>query len=79
MNARAMIQGGYSGLGKRTLRRSRCAGMRAGHRTVIVEFIVDDVDAEFRRLQDLLTDVVTEPKDMPWEIASCSSGTRTAI
>ena len=33
---------------------------------VIVEFAVDDVDGEFDRLRDSLTDVVLEPTTMPW-------------
>jgi uncharacterized glyoxalase superfamily protein PhnB len=37
----------------------------AANRTAIVEFQVDDVDAEFARLQDAV-DVVHEPKMMPW-------------
>jgi predicted enzyme related to lactoylglutathione lyase len=38
----------------------------AANRSAIIEFLVDDVDAEYARLQDLVTDVVTAPKDMPW-------------
>ncbi|MGV0583245.1 VOC family protein [Mycobacteroides chelonae] len=38
----------------------------AANRTVILEFIVDDVDAEFARLRERLADVVTEPTTMPW-------------
>lgn len=38
----------------------------AANRSSIVEFIVDDVDGEYQRLQDQLTDVVTEPTTMPW-------------
>ena len=40
------------------------------NRTAIVEFQVDDVDAEFARLKDKV-EVVHEPKVMPW-------GNRTA-
>lgn len=36
----------------------------AANRSVIVEFRVDDVDAEYVRLNP--TDVVTVPTDMPW-------------
>jgi predicted enzyme related to lactoylglutathione lyase len=36
------------------------------NRSAIVEFIVDDVDAERDRLQSELDDVVTEPTTMPW-------------
>ena len=34
--------------------------------TVIIEFLVDDVDAEYARLRDALDDVVLEPTTMPW-------------
>ena len=42
----------------------------AANRTAILEFVVDDVDAEFARL-DGRVEVVHEPKLMPW-------GNRTA-
>jgi len=35
------------------------------NRTAILEFMVDDVDAEFARLKDRI-EVVHEPKMMPW-------------
>ncbi|AKC38188.1 glyoxalase [Mycolicibacterium phlei] len=38
----------------------------AANRTAILEFIVDDVDAEFARLREQLADVVTQPTTMPW-------------
>jgi uncharacterized glyoxalase superfamily protein PhnB len=38
----------------------------AANRTAIIEFRVDDVDAEFARLRDSLEDVVQEPTTMPW-------------
>lgn len=42
----------------------------AHNRTAIVEFLVDDVDAEWSRLQPILaefgSEVVTEPTTMPW-------------
>lgn len=38
----------------------------AANRSAILEFIVDDVDAEFQRLRDRLDEVVTEPTTMPW-------------
>jgi predicted enzyme related to lactoylglutathione lyase len=38
----------------------------AANRSVIVEFIVEDVDAEYQRLREHLDDVVTEPTTMPW-------------
>ncbi|MBA8816560.1 putative enzyme related to lactoylglutathione lyase [Microbacterium halimionae] len=34
--------------------------------TVIIEFLVTDVDAEFARLHDVLGDVVLPPTTMPW-------------
>jgi uncharacterized glyoxalase superfamily protein PhnB len=37
----------------------------AANRTAILEFMVDDVDAEFERLKDE-AEVVHEPKMMPW-------------
>jgi predicted enzyme related to lactoylglutathione lyase len=37
----------------------------AANRTAIIEFQVDDVDAEFARLKDNV-EVVHEPKMMPW-------------
>jgi len=42
----------------------------AANRTAILEFMVDDVDAEFDRLKDEV-EVIHEPKVMPW-------GNRTA-
>ena len=38
----------------------------AANRTAIVEFRVDDVDAEFVRLRDLIDEFVQEPTTMPW-------------
>jgi uncharacterized glyoxalase superfamily protein PhnB len=40
------------------------------NRTAILEFMVEDVDAEFARLRDVV-EVVHAPKDLPW-------GNRTA-
>ena len=34
--------------------------------SVVVEFLVDDVDAAFERLRDGLDDVVLPPATMPW-------------
>lgn len=34
--------------------------------TMIIEFLVVDVDAEFARLRDVLDDIVLEPTTMPW-------------
>lgn len=38
----------------------------AANRTAIMEFIVEDVDAEFERLRGYLGEVVTAPTTMPW-------------
>lgn len=42
------------------------AAEAAANRSAIVEFIVDDVDADYERLRGRLHDVVTEPTTMPW-------------
>jgi predicted enzyme related to lactoylglutathione lyase len=34
--------------------------------TIIIEYLVTDVDAEFARLQEVLEDIVLEPTTMPW-------------
>jgi uncharacterized glyoxalase superfamily protein PhnB len=36
------------------------------NKSVIIEFLVTDVDAEFARLRDTLEDIVLEPTMMPW-------------
>src|ERR1700739_5027217 len=38
----------------------------AANRSAIIEFIVDDVDAEYGRLGRQLDEIVTEPTTMPW-------------
>ncbi|MCV7179154.1 VOC family protein [Mycolicibacterium sphagni] len=38
----------------------------AANRSAILEFIVEDVDADYQRLRDHLCEVVTEPTTMPW-------------
>ncbi|SOC87844.1 hypothetical protein SAMN05660766_1532 [Curtobacterium sp. 314Chir4.1] len=38
----------------------------ASNGSVIVEFLVEDVDAAFERLRDGLGDVVLPPSTMPW-------------
>ncbi|WP_405105543.1 VOC family protein [Paenibacillus sp. FSL K6-1217] len=38
----------------------------ASNRTVIMEFRVNDIDAEYVRLQPLVGDWVQEPTTMPW-------------
>jgi catechol 2,3-dioxygenase-like lactoylglutathione lyase family enzyme len=39
--------------------------------SVIVEFLVDDVDGAFARLRDGLDEVVLPPTTMPWGNRSC--------
>jgi catechol 2,3-dioxygenase-like lactoylglutathione lyase family enzyme len=36
------------------------------NRSVIVDFRVDDVDADYARLRDLIDTFENEPSDMPW-------------
>jgi uncharacterized glyoxalase superfamily protein PhnB len=38
----------------------------AENHSVILEFLVDDVDGAYRNLADLAADVVAEPTTMPW-------------
>jgi predicted enzyme related to lactoylglutathione lyase len=38
----------------------------ADNQTVIIDFLVDDVDKEYERLQTFVSDWVLEPTDMPW-------------
>ncbi|MCZ9348022.1 VOC family protein [Streptomyces sp. TRM76130] len=38
----------------------------AANRSVILEFLVDDVDAVYERIADTVADFVNEPTTMPW-------------
>ncbi|WP_336791738.1 MULTISPECIES: VOC family protein [Gordonia] len=38
----------------------------AANRSVLLDFLVADVDAEYQRLQGVVTSFVNEPTDMPW-------------
>ena len=38
----------------------------AANHSAILEFLVDDVDADYERLREILDDVVQEPKTLPW-------------
>jgi len=42
------------------------AARPADNHSAIIEFRVGDVDEEFRRLADIIGDVVQEPATMPW-------------
>ncbi|MCK5750140.1 VOC family protein [Oricola sp.] len=51
----------------RTLQMFEAGDTRPGaNRSAIIEFLVDDVDAEYARLQPFLKEVVQEPKTLPW-------------
>ncbi|WP_280418209.1 VOC family protein [Nocardia carnea] len=38
----------------------------AGNHTAIIEFLVPDVDADYRRLRETVENFVNEPTTMPW-------------
>jgi len=38
----------------------------ASNRTVIIEFLVDDVDEAYQRMAGIVADFVNEPTTMPW-------------
>ena len=38
----------------------------ADNHTVIIEFLVDDVDSEYQKLRELSVDFVNEPTTQPW-------------
>ncbi len=38
----------------------------ADNHTVIIEFLVDDVDKEYEKLKNIVSEFVKEPKTMPW-------------
>jgi predicted enzyme related to lactoylglutathione lyase len=42
------------------------AARPADNRTMIIEFVVADVDGEYERLKPLVSDWVQEPTTMPW-------------
>jgi predicted enzyme related to lactoylglutathione lyase len=42
------------------------AARPADNHTVIIEFVVDDVDGEYERLKDFVGEWVQEPTTMPW-------------
>lgn len=42
------------------------AARPAANHTAIIEFLVEDVDAAFARLDGVVTDVVQAPTTMPW-------------
>ena len=51
----------------RTLQLFEAGDTRAeANRSAILEFLVNDVDAEFERLKPVLDDIVQQPKTLPW-------------
>jgi predicted enzyme related to lactoylglutathione lyase len=42
------------------------AAESGANRSVIIEYLVDDVDAVYEKLRGAVEDVVTEPTTMPW-------------
>ncbi len=38
----------------------------AANKSVIIEFLVENVDDEYKRIKDLTNDIVQEPTTMPW-------------
>ncbi|WP_130734655.1 VOC family protein [Flavobacterium sp. J27] len=38
----------------------------ATNKSLIIEFLVDNVDKEFERIQQLTTEIVQQPTTMPW-------------
>lgn len=38
----------------------------ASNKSIIIEFLVENVDDEYERIKDLTTDIVQKPTTMPW-------------
>lgn len=38
----------------------------AANKSVIIEFLVENVDGEYERIKDLTNDIVQKPTSMPW-------------
>ena len=38
----------------------------ASNKSIIIEFMVDDVDEEYERIKDFINDIVQMPTTMPW-------------
>jgi hypothetical protein len=54
------------------------AARPAQNQTAIIEWVVDDVDAEYGRLKPIVSAWEQEPTLMPWEIAPSSSAIQMA-
>lgn len=55
------------------------SAVAANNRTVIIEFHVHDVDAEYERLKPFVDEWVKEPSTMPWGIVLCCFAILTVI
>ena len=42
------------------------AAQAAGNKSVILEFLVENVDEDYERIKDLTSEVVQKPTTMPW-------------
>jgi predicted enzyme related to lactoylglutathione lyase len=52
---------------KRTMEMFAAGAARpADNHTVIIEFRVDDVDGEYKKLREIVSELVQEPTTMPW-------------
>jgi predicted enzyme related to lactoylglutathione lyase len=49
-----------------TMERFGAAAPPSGGGSSIIEFLVDDVDATYQSMRDVVTDVVQAPATMPW-------------
>jgi len=38
----------------------------ASNKSVIIEFLVENVDDDYKRIKDLTTEIIQEPTTMPW-------------
>lgn len=55
------------------------SAVAANNHTVIIEFHVHNVDAEYERLKPFVDEWVKEPTTMPWGIVLCCFAILTAI
>lgn len=55
------------------------SAVAADNHTVIIEFRVHDVDAEYERLKPFVDEWVKEPTTMPWGTVLCCFAIPTAI
>ncbi len=49
------------------------------NRSIMLDFLVDDVDGTYKSLQDVIDGFVNAPTDLPGVIGHCSTGIRMAI